>query len=162
MTSLRKGCIVLVARLNWSLFFQLFWAWLVLGSICLHWSWKAPMGSGQLRIHLHLHLPLRWIENVWFLLSIIASLANDVMCYSIVISCFFLFQGCNEFKTRPQSSLVYLLTARPLGGRFLLGLRFIFYYFLFQSCRWVDPYSYSAKCRTLRGTLQAFVHPPCK
>ena len=27
-------------------------------TICLHWSWKAPMGSGQLRIHLHLHLHL--------------------------------------------------------------------------------------------------------
>ena len=25
-------------------------------TICLHWSWKAPMESGQLRIHIHLHL----------------------------------------------------------------------------------------------------------
>ena len=23
--------------------------------VCLHWSWKAPMGSGQLRIHTHTH-----------------------------------------------------------------------------------------------------------
>ena len=29
--------------------------WILIYIVCFHWSWKAPMGSGQIRIHFYTH-----------------------------------------------------------------------------------------------------------